>query len=224
MTEIHAYSPDDTLCFKLHTTRTEVQETVQVSLPITLLVQPSQQDQKVLDTQIRTALQNFIAADWVFSTIRREGETLGYERLHLSAKARVSHAEIYNLKERARSAGREGLELGDPRINYKLPSSKVSEVNNAMRLQLLEDVMQQIPLLNHATNREWRIGEVYFGQRRAGNEEGVTRFAKGGYREDSDEDVGSDVGLTGGERFSLIAEVTLRSVKPASNGESVSPN
>lgn len=214
MNEMPPASLDDTLTFKLHTKRTEVQETVQVSVSVTALVQPAQNNPDVLDAQIRDALQRFIRADWVFSAIRREGETLGYERLRLSATARTSHVEIYNLKERARSAGREGLELGEPHVNYRLPSAKVSEVNDEMRLQLLEDLMRQIPLLNKATGREWRIGNIYFGARKA-DIDPQARFSKGGYREESDDDVGSDVGLTGGERFSLLAEVTLRSARPA---------
>jgi hypothetical protein len=127
----------------------------------------------------------------------------------------VSHAEIYNLKERARRAGREGLELGNPEVDYKLPPHKVSEANNAMRLQILADVMQQIPLLGKATGRTWRIGHIQFGQRKDDGDDNSSRFSKGGYRSASTEDVDADVGLTGGERFSLLAEVTLRSANAA---------
>lgn len=214
MNELQPTSLDDTVNFKLHATRTKVQETVQINVPVTLLVQPAQNDPKVLDAHIRDALQRFIRAEWVFSTIRREGETLGYERLRLSATARVSPVEIYNLKERARNAGQEGLELGEPTVNYKLPSAKVSEVNSALRLQLLEDLMQQIPVLNKVTGREWRIGSIQYGLHRSDFGAGTTRYSKGGYREESEEDVGAEVGLTGGERFSILAEVTLRSARP----------
>ena len=43
------------------------------------------------------------------------------------------------------------------------------------------------------------------------DEDHPARYGKGGYRHSADEDVDGESGLTGGEKFSLIAEVTLRS-------------
>jgi hypothetical protein len=186
-------------------------------VPVTALVQAAHHDQSTLDASIRESLQSFIRADWTFSSIRREGEAVGYERIRLTASARVSHAEIYNLKERARRAGREGLEIGEADVNYKLPSAKVNEANLALRLQILQDVEAQLPAIAQATGRQWRIGHIQFGARKDDADDNSTRFSKGGYRAASEEDVDLDSGLTGGESFSLLAEVTLRSVPAESS-------
>ena len=202
----------DTLAFKLHTSRTEVQETAQVRVPITALVQASNRDQAGLDGSIRRALQEFMVADWVFSSIMREGESVGYERVKLTASARVKHDEIYNLKERARAASHDGLEIGQAQVSYKLPARKVTEANQAMRLSILADALAQLPDFERLTGRTWTLAHIEFGVQH--NDEGEsTRFSKGGYRHTADEDVDGDSGLTGGERFSLIAEVTLRSAR-----------
>lgn len=205
---------EDTMVFKLHTSRTEVQETAQVRVPITALVQISNRDAQALDTSIRQALQNFMTADWVFSAIRREGESVGYERVKLTATARVCHSEIYNLKERARTASREGLEIGQGEVSYKLPASKVTAANQAMRLAILNDATAQLADFDQATGRAWRIAHIEFGVRDKEPEESM-RYSKGGYRVASEEDVDSESGLTGGERFSLLAEVTLSSPRPS---------
>jgi hypothetical protein len=204
---VHAFPADDTLNFKLHTVRLEVQDTAQIRVPVTALVQGSTKDPAVLDAKIRQSLQCLLAADWVFSAIRREGEAVGYERVSLTATARVALGEIYNLKERARQASNEGLELGNPDVNYKLPTSRVTQANEAMRLKLLQDVVEKLPTFETATGRAWRIGRIEFGVRDAVEEE--PRFSKGGYRAASEESLDLEEGLTGGERFSLLADVTL---------------
>ena len=200
----------DTLVFKLHTSRTEVQETAQVRVPITVLVQVSNRDQAALDGSIRQALQTFMPAEWVFSAIMREGESVGYERVKLTATARVKHDEIYNLKERARAASHEGLEIGQASVSYKLPERKVTAANQAMRLSILTDALTQLPDFEKATGRAWQIAHIEFGVSNV-DEDHPARYGKGGYRHSADEDVDGESGLTGGEKFSLIAEVTLRS-------------
>jgi hypothetical protein len=203
----------DTIVFKIHASRTEVQDTAQVRVPITALIQVSQSDTSSLDGSIREALQSFMTADWVFSAIRREGESVGYERVKLMATARVPHSEVYNLKERARVASREGLEIGQPEVSYKLPAHKVTSTHQALRMSILADVMGQLPDFAQVTGRPWHIAHVQFGVREQNAEESL-RYSKGGYRSSSEEDVDSESGLTGGERFSLLAEVTLRSARP----------
>lgn len=205
---VHTFPADDTLNFRLHTVRIEVQDTAQIRVPVTALVQGDTKDPAVLDANIRQALQRLMAADWVFSAIRREGEAVGYERVSLTATARVTLGEIYNLKERARQASNEGLELGNPDVNYKLPTSRVTQANEAMRLKLLQDVVEKLPTFETATGRVWRIGRIEFGVRDAVDEE-QPRFSKGGYRAASEESLDLEEGLTGGERFSLLADVTL---------------
>lgn len=64
---------------------------------------------------MHAALNAFVPADWAFSRIERGGDAIGYERIRLSASARVKSEENRDLTERARRANREGLTLGVPR-------------------------------------------------------------------------------------------------------------
>ncbi len=204
------FSQDDVFRFKVQVSRTETQDSVQLRVPVTALIQALQPDPSVLDASIREALQSFIATEWVFSAIKREGDAVGFERLSLTATARVPNSEIYNLRERARVVGREGLEVGTPVVNYKLPEVRVNAANTALRLQVIEQVKAEIPMLNKASGRDWRIGQIEFGVRSDSDEEDSSRYRKGGYRSASEEAIDADAGLAGGEKFSLLAEITLK--------------
>ena len=57
---------------------------------------------------------------------RRQADTSGFERVTVAASARAPLAENYNLAERARLAGSEGLSLTDPVANHRLPTTRVA--------------------------------------------------------------------------------------------------
>lgn len=204
--------PEDSLRFKLFAQKTITQEDARLTLEVNALVSTAEQTPNALRQRIRTALARLIPADWAFSAIQRGGEAVGYERVKLTASARVATSELYNLDERARQASTEGLSLRDPTVSYALPSARVTETVQALRLEILEDVKRQIGEFNATTGRSWRIGDIAFGVRDARAE---FRSGKGAYRNSDDsiadlfEDSGED-GITGCERISLVAEVCLR--------------
>lgn len=70
---------------------------------------------------------------------------------------------MYNLEERARQASSEGLSLKEPKINYSLPSQRVTDTVQDLRRKIVEDAKRQIAEFNETTGRIWRIGDIAFG-------------------------------------------------------------
>lgn len=208
--------PSDTLRYRIQAQKALPQDDVRVTVPITALVPTRDHDQAGLQVRIREALSAFIAAEWVFSRIERGGEAVGYERVQLSASARVKSAENYDLAERARRASREGLTLGAPRVDHSLSSEKVDEVVRALRLHILQRIQAHIEEFDQATGRAWRLGDVAFGLEDL-DERAAVRTSKGAYRDIEDVLGALDEGgpaLAGAERIKLVATVTLRADPP----------
>jgi hypothetical protein len=207
--------PDDTLRFKLFAQKVIVQEDARITVEVHSLVSTSNTDRKALEQKIRDALDDFIKADWAFSTIKRGGEAVGYERVTLNASTRIPVSEVYNLEERARQASTEGLSLKDPQINYSIPSARVTQTVQELRMQIVNDAKGQIEVLNQATGRSWRIGDIGFGLQ---DNKSEYRTGKGAYRasDDAIADLFSEsdeAGMTSAERITLLADVTLRSTQ-----------
>jgi hypothetical protein len=203
---------DDTLRFKLFAQKVIVQEDVRIAVQVHALVSTAQNDSKILEQRIRAALNTFIAADWAFSTIQRDGESVGYERVTLRASARISLADIHSLEERARQASTEGLSLRHPSLNYSLPSQVVTDTVQELRRNIVDDAQRQIAEFDRMTGRVWRIGDIAFGLREQPSSQ---RTEKGAFRVSDDAiadlySAGDDAGMTSAERITLVAEVTLR--------------
>jgi hypothetical protein len=203
---------DDTLRFKLFAQKVLVQEDARITVEVHSLVSTSQNDRKSLEQRIRAALNAFIPADWAFSTIQRGGEAVGYERVTLNASARIAIAEVYNLEERARQASAEGLSLKEPKINYSLPSQRVTDTVQELRRKIVDDAKRQIEEFDESTGRTWRIGDIAFG---LWDNRGEYRTGKGAYRASDDAiadllSEADDAGMTSAERITLVADVTLR--------------
>lgn len=215
---IQSIRPDDTLRFKLFAQKIIPQEDARITVEVHALMSTVQNDQGVIEQKIRAVLNEFIDVDWTFSTIRRGGDAVGYERVTLNASARVRIAAIYNLEERARRASKEGLSLKHPKVDYSLPSQRISDVVQDLRKKIVEDVKVQVTEFDQITGRSWRIGDIAFGLKNSPVSRGTS---KGAYRASdeylADEDIFSDwdnAGVTSAERISLVAEVTLRAVAP----------
>lgn len=205
---------DDTIRFKLFANRAIVQQDARISVEVNALIGTSQVDQTELLRRIRTALNAFIKTDWGFSAIKRMGEAVGFERVSLQAAARVPSSEVFNLEERARQASTEGLALKEPIVNYSLPADKVSAIVRELQQQLVGNINEQIGMFDHATGRNWRLGNLAFGVWDPSNSD--NRSAKGAYRS-SDSSIGDlmfdlgESGMTGAEKIALVADVELRS-------------
>jgi hypothetical protein len=201
----------DCLRYRVQVEKGVAQDEVRIRVPVTALVSTSDRDQQALERRIRSALQNFIAVDWGLANIQRHGDAVGFERVTLLATARVKSGEVYNLDERARKASVEGLTLAAPQADYSLPSRRVAEVMQELRLRVLDEVQAHIATFNARTGRQWRIGEVLFGVE--GAEVHGSRMAKGEYRTASQVPLrgeSDDTGLAASEKIVLIADVTLK--------------
>lgn len=221
MPEFILRSQEDEIRYKIVAQRTIVQEEARIAVPVTLLVSTAQVDQVELDRRIRTALKSFIDADWVFSLVRRAGEAVGFERVTLTAWARVPHRDVFNLNERARRASSEGLSLGEPEIDYALPFARLNEVAHELREEIIGQVKQHVADYTSWTGVNWRLGTLTFGVAGA---LGDRRTAKGAYRGDDDvalsmsfdsrfEDEDERAGVTGAERVGIVADVVLRAAR-----------
>jgi hypothetical protein len=207
-------SLDDTLRFRLQAQQIVHQEDARISVEVHALVSTAQPEGEPLEQRIRAALNTFIRSDWSFSSIRRVGDAVGFERVALYAATRTPIGEIHNLEERARSASREGLSLKEPKVNYGVPVQRVNDAVTQLRAQIIEDAKREIVSINKLTGRTWRIGDIVFGM---GDVRSEHRTGKGAYRSEDDEMADllggdtTDPRMTSAERISLVADVTLRS-------------
>lgn len=213
----------DTLRYRVQAEKTLAQEDLRVSVTVTAVVPTRDMSQSELDSRIREALKAFLPIDWVFSRIARQSDALGYERVTLRASGRAPAETCYGLQERARDASRQGLSIERPEVDYSLSNSRMNEILQALRLETLRQVTEQIPPLNEATGRRWRIGDIEFGIQ---SESDYDRFmssshrytGKGAYRASGREDMDEGAeGLVGAERIILISMVTLRAAEPVAD-------
>ncbi len=208
---------DDEIAYRLVVQKTIEQDDVRVSVPVTALVSTVGLDQRALDGRIRAALNRFLEADWVFSLVRRDGEAVGYERVTLTGWTRVPHAQIFNLVERARRASEEGLSLGEPAVDYSLPAKRLNTIAHELRGELMLQVQRQLADYATWTGRKWRVGQITLG---TSSELSARRTSKGIYSSEDDLMMSLSIadgddrgrGVTGAERVSLVADVTLRSI------------
>ena len=210
------FASTDTLRFRLQAMRTLVQEDVRVAVQVAALVSTRDYDAGLLDTRIREALRDFIAADWTFSRLTRVGDAVGYEQVRLTAWTRVAPGDIHNLAERARVASREGLSLTGPAADFAIPPQRMARIVHELRLEILDQAAKQLQDYRDRTGRDWRLGDLDFGV--VGEGGFRERTAKGAYRSntpDFNDEPETDIGLSGAERITLVAEVVLKSAAPA---------
>jgi|GEM_PF-986209 len=208
----------DTLRYRLQARRTLQQDEVRISVNVKVLIQTRDNDQATLDRRIHDALGAFMSTRWLLSRIERGGDAAGYERVQLVAITRVKATENYNLAERARLASHEGLSLENPRVDYGLSIDEVDRLVTEMRYDIIRQVNEQIAGFNRETGREWRLGDIEFGIEQLADR--ARRTGKGAYRDtddllgrlDPEYDEGS---LSGSERITLTAAVTLRATPPS---------
>ena len=195
----------DTMSFRLLVERSVLQEDIKVSLPVTVLLSQGEDDATRLSASVREALNRFIGADWALANIQRGFEATGFERLTLTAHARVPVDENRNLHDRAVAASRPGLMLSSPTVSYALPTKKISAILEDLRLEALADVGRQLPILSQTIGRDWRIGHVQFGDDPQSDYRLTPKGARRGTGFDDDGE-----GLAGSERISLAVDVTLK--------------
>jgi hypothetical protein len=206
----------DTLRYKVYVSKAVPRGDVTIAVSIQLLVSAKENTPEQIDARVSAALQEFIPAAWEFVGNNRASFTPGYEKIVVQAIAKVPADENRNLQERARRSAREGLEFGDITVKRTLPQDQVNQIVKELWFDTVRRVNEHIAEFNKQSGRNWRIGDIQFGVPASGQRENQ-RSVKGAYREDIDDVLGDLVesGLSGAEKISLTADVTLRSVPEA---------
>ena len=200
---------DDTISYKIYVAKAVPVADVTVTAHLTLMVNNRDETQD-LDNRIRSALADFIDTEWTLLTPERTSATPGYERINLKAIAKIPSTENRNLEDRAARANREGLEFNHIHVNRTLPQDQANQIIKELWFEAIEKVTAHLAEFNRASGRQWRIGDVALGTPGTGRTTG--RLTKGGYKEEPDEPLGEfmESGLSGVEKISLTADVTLR--------------
>ena len=204
---------DDTISYKIYVAKAVPLADVTVTAQLVLMV--SNRDENLdLDSRIRGALKDFIDTDWTLLEQERSSATPGFERIQLKAMAKVPAKENRKLEERAAGANREGLEFGHVHVSRNLPQDQANQIIKELWFEAVEKVTAHLEEFNLASDRTWRVGDITLGVPGGGRQSG--RPSKGGFIEDPDEPLGKfmESGLSGAEKISLTADVTLRSARP----------
>lgn len=182
-------------------------DSVRVGITINALVSNADRDHGALQRRIRDTLARFIPAEWVLTAPRRQADTSGFERVTVEASTRAPLSENYNLAERARLAGSEGLSLTDPVVNHRLPAARVAAAVQELRLNLLKEALAQAKEFSQASGINWQLADIEFGVNSLQPE---FRNAKGAYREEMDDLDGGEAAEPAAERIRLVAAVILK--------------
>ena len=210
---VQPFPIDDTISYKIYVAKAVPLADVTVTAQLVLMV--SNRDENLdLDSRIRGALKDFIDTDWTLLEQERSSATPGFERIQLKAMAKVPAKENRKLEERAAGANREGLEFGHVYVSRNLPQDQANQIIKELWFEAVEKVTAHLEEFNRASGRTWRVGDITLGVPGGGRQSG--RQSKGGFIEDPDEPLGKfmESGLSGAEKISLTADVTLRSAKP----------
>ena len=196
-----------TLRYRALAARNVPRDTVRVGVTVTALVSTADHDHAALTRRIREALGRFIPTEWVLMSPRRQQDASGYERVQVEATTRAPLEENYNLAERARMAGQEGLSLTEPTVDHRLPSARVAAAVQALRLTIVREALAQAKEFGEASGQAWELADIEFGV--AAPTRGY-RSGKGAVHEELDDLEYDDRPEPATERIRLMASVILR--------------
>lgn len=204
---------DDTISYKIYVAKAVPLTDVSVTAQLEMMVS-NRDDNQDLDSRIFGALNDFIDTDWTLLEQKRSSATPGFERVSLKAMAKIPAKEDRKLEERAARANREGLEFGQIQVSRNLPQEQANQIIKELWFEAVEKATGHLDEFNRVSGRQWRLGDVTLGVPGGGRSSG--RPIKGGYVDDADEPLGKfmESGLSGVEKVSLTADVTLRSARP----------
>ena len=201
-----------TLRYRSTAHKNVARDTVRLSVTINALVSTGDRDHAALQRRMRETLKRFIPVEWVLTAPRRQADSSGFERVTVEANTRAPILENYNLAERARLAGSEGLSLTEPQVDHRLPAKRVAAAVHELRLDLMKEAMGQAMSFSEASGLNWQLADIEFG---VSSLQAEYRNAKGAYRDELD-DMDDEAPAPAAERIKLVASVILR-VMPAAS-------
>lgn len=190
----------------IHFTLTEestlVNETVKITVHVNVLA--VDKDETSVRAEIRGALEKFIpGTEWQFSNQRR-GDDNGYERVTLNAVARVKETENYSLEQRLEAVSKMGMKLQLQGVDDTMPQRAIQDEEQALRLRILTKALEEADKVVALTRRDYRLGQVQFGQNQQFASKGITASLAATAHAG-----GSDAGFGSSQKLRLTANVTL---------------
>ena len=197
-----------TLRYRTMAQRSVPRETARISVNIVALIAIGDSDSSVVEERARAALSKFVVADWLLSPPARSGDAAGYERVTLIATTRVALSENYNLADRARKAGSEGLSLQDPQVSYIIPAHIINKTVQALRLEVLAEAQAQADEFTAQSGAKWEVADIIYG---VSAYDFGQRSGKGAYRSELDDlDEERQEQSASAERVRVFADIALR--------------
>jgi hypothetical protein len=202
----------DTINIQLKTETTVISDTVRIVVNISALVTTEDTEEKVR-VEIKQALTNFISTDWQINGLTRVVDNSGYEKITLTAAARVSERENYNLEARAKAASRQGLQIANPLADTSVPQYSLDIAEREMRKDILIKAVAEAALASEVLGKTYRVYAVDFASHvRASSLKAMTAstsYGTGfGASANGLESAGDD-SLSNAQKLALSADVTL---------------
>lgn len=152
----------DFLNFNLRADTVVVSDTVKVSVTVNTISSDDKSEDS-LRSEIKAALVRLIpSADWKFSNVFRAEDASGYERVTLTATARVSEKENFKLDDRAKRASVQGLTLTSVSVDSTVPAHMLEKAERELRLEILKKAQAELKDVTEATSRNYRINNIQY--------------------------------------------------------------
>jgi hypothetical protein len=220
---------DDEIVLNLVDQELIVHKTVRIQVQVIALRDPNTKEEE-MRAKIKTALQQFVAADWRFAKVTRSRTQTRFEQIAVAAVCRAPESEHVQLDERAAMISTTDIQLIGPVGSYALPFEEVQAVNQRLRVKLTKQAQAECKAHSEAVGIEYRIGSIVFsdtprGGGMAANMRAGSTYAANTAHMQYNAPTGAvdleaaDTGATDlaeTERYWVAAEVTLRASR---NGE-----
>lgn len=198
--------PISTLEFSVNAEKTIVTDTIKLIAHITGLVSVTTTED-AFRSEIRATVKSLIDTDWQFTNLVRTADDSGFEKVTVTATARVSENENYNLVNRARAASRQGLTITEVEVDTTIPASKIEEAERELRADILQKVLGECAGINALNIGEYRVGRIQFGTtKNAYSQNILATAAKVSYGSGFATD---DTTLGNASKISIVANVSL---------------
>jgi len=207
----------DTLSLNVSAEKTIVNDTVKLVATITAQVTPDEPPE-VLPNRVREMMNRVVdttkcEGKWNFSNMQRSKDDTGYERVSLTATARVPESENYNLDGRVEKASQRGLVINDIQADTSVPSFMIEDAVKELRVMLAKKAREECAALSEALDRPYRIQQISFGSSDYGGPKALRAMsasnAMGGSTQSYGTGAGDDGTLGNAQKVTLAANVTL---------------
>ena len=158
----------DVVDISLSAEKTIVNDTVKIVATITAQVQKDEPPD-ALPGRVRSMMNKVIdlskveKGGWNFSNMQRTKDDTGYERVTLTATARVPETENYNLEFRAEGASQPGLVINEIQADTTIPTYMIEEAVSELRVILATKAVEEARKISEALGRTYRIQRLNFG-------------------------------------------------------------